>query len=146
MNAIALEDYLRLTGRNKPYSLDLSTANLGNATRMVELANELLGEAALAGVIISSVSPLTKTFVSSGWRPPIVNAATPNAAPNSKHMTCQAIDIYDPDGDLDDWLMTPPGQLALKEIGLWMEHPASTKTWSHLQMIPPNSQKRVFYP
>jgi hypothetical protein len=84
--------------------------------------------------------------VRSGWRPPAVNAATPNAAPNSKHMSGQAIDLADPDGDLDDWLMSAIGQDHLATIGLWMEHPAATKGWSHLQSVPPKSKNRVFYP
>jgi hypothetical protein len=90
--------------------------------------------------------PVTKTHVSSGWRPPAVNAAQRGAAVNSKHMTGRAVDVYDPDGDLDEWLMTGDGQRALKEIGLWLEHPSATKGWSHLQSIPPRSQNRVFYP
>jgi hypothetical protein len=61
-------------------------------------------------------------------------------------MTGQAIDIYDPDGDLDDWLMTIEGLAALEALGLWIEHPSATKSWSHLQTIPPKSRRRVFYP
>jgi hypothetical protein len=58
----------------------------------------------------------------------------------------RAVDIYDPDGDLDDWLMQPAGQQALVRLGLWLEHPAATRTWSHLQIVPPRSNNRVFYP
>jgi hypothetical protein len=61
-------------------------------------------------------------------------------------MTGEAIDLYDPDGDLDEWLMSEKGRGILEALGLWMEHPASTKSWSHLQTIPPRSGNRVFYP
>jgi len=141
---ILLDQYLRLQDRNKAYSLSMTPTLQDNAIRLLGLVNKLL-DVARPEVIFES-SPITKTLVASGWRPPMVNAATPNAAPNSKHITCHAIDIYDPEGDLDNWLMTPEGQGVLSVIGLWMEHPASTKTWSHLQDIPPNSHNRVFYP
>lgn len=59
-------------------------------------------------------------------------------------MTGQAVDLYDPDGALDDWCLAHPERLA--EAGLWQEHPAATKGWLHLQSIPPRSRNRVFYP
>lgn len=82
--------------------------------------------------------------VHSGWRPPGVNALTPNAAKFSKHMTCQACDLEDDEGDLDEWALDHPE--ILEEIGLWQEHPGSTKGWAHFQIVPPRSGKRVFYP
>lgn len=82
--------------------------------------------------------------VNSGWRPPQVNANTPGAALRSKHMTGQAIDISDPDGDLDEWCLENPQALA--ELGLWLEHPSATKGWCHVQTIPPRSGNRIFYP
>jgi hypothetical protein len=82
--------------------------------------------------------------ITSGWRPPDVNAATPGAAKNSKHMTGQAVDLEDHDGDLDEWCLAHPDILA--EIGLWLEHPSATKGWCHVQIVPPRSGNRVFYP
>ena len=89
---------------------------------------------------------VSKQLHNSGWRPPAVNAATPGAALRSKHMLCQAIDVHDPEGLIDNWLMTPQGQDALTKIGLWLEHPSATKGWSHWQTVPPGSGNRVFYP
>lgn len=82
------------------------------------------------------------TLVSSGWRPPEVNKNTPNAAPKSKHITCQAIDIYDPDGDIDETITDE----LLEQFELYREHPSATKSWVHLQTVPPKSKKRTFYP
>jgi hypothetical protein len=82
--------------------------------------------------------------ITSGLRTPEKNASTPNASPNSKHLQGLAIDIYDPDGDLDEWCLKC--LVHLEQIGLWLEHPSSTKGWCHLQTIPPKSGKRVFYP
>lgn len=140
---ITLADYWM--GRDRQYSLALDTATRKNAETTVALANQLLERARAAGVSID-IHPVNKSPVSSGWRPPAVNAATAGAAVNSKHMTGRAIDVYDPDGDLDEWLIGTAGQAALKDIGLWMEHPSATKGWSHVQTVPPGSGRRVFYP
>ena len=125
-------------GRDKDYPELLTDTLRANAEDTVAKAN----------LLISSYRMLTKDSelrrVNSGWRPPSVNAATPNAAARSKHMDCLAIDISDPDGDLDEWCMDH--QEVLQSIGLWLEHPAATKGWCHLQTIPPKSGKRVFYP
>lgn len=82
--------------------------------------------------------------ISSGWRPPLYNASIANAAKRSHHMTGKAIDIRDLEGVLDDWCMD--NLPILEELGLWMEAPAFTKGWCHLQIVPPRSGKRVFNP
>lgn len=102
-----------------------------------------------AAVTIRRANSLLTTFgedraVTSGWRPKAVNEATHGAAPLSKHMTGQAIDLADPEGDLDQFCLDHPDVLA--NIGLWQEHPASTKGWCHVQIVPPRSGNRVFYP
>lgn len=140
---ITIADYWM--GRNVTFATQMTPQLEKNAALTVDLANRLLAAADSCGVY-STVNPITGTHVNSGWRPAAINAATPNAAPNSKHMTGQAVDLADADGNLDEWLMTDAGQAALTDIGLWMEHPASTKGWSHVQTIPPGSGNRVFYP
>jgi hypothetical protein len=102
-----------------------------------------------ADEVVSKVTELFSRFgesrrVTSGWRPPQINAQTPGAARKSLHMTCEAVDLEDPEGLLDDWCLEHPE--ILQEIGLWQEHPAATKGWCHLQIVPPRSGKRVFYP
>lgn len=85
--------------------------------------------------------PLT---VSSGYRPPAINAATPGSAKKSCHMTCEAVDFADPKGDLARWCL---GNLdILEKAGLYMESPISTVGWCHLQTRAPGSGKRVFIP
>ena len=140
---IALDHYWR--GRDLTHGLMLSTAMRANAARTIELADKLLVLAKLAGVSLEFI-PATSSIVSSGWRPPDVNAATPGAAAKSLHMTCEAIDLYDPDGDLDEWLLSDAGQRAMADLGLWHEHPSATKGWAHLQTKPPRSGRRTFYP
>ena len=119
-------------GRDQTHKADLTTEIVGNAAVLVERVHKLLK-------VFGEDRPIT-----SGWRPPAVNAATLNAAAKSKHMTGQAVDLADPDGDLDDWCLEHPEMLQLFQ--LWQEHPSATKNWCHLQSVPPKSGKRVFYP
>ena len=141
---VTLKDYFR--DFRERYPLEMTPAIEGNALRTVDLVSQLLARALKAGVLLE-IHPETKTYLSSGWRPPSYNAKVKNAAVKSKHMTGEAADIYDPnDGDLDNWLMSKPGQKAMVELGLWHEHPSATKGWAHVQTRPPNSGNRTFYP
>lgn len=127
-------------GRDHTYASALTEEIKTNAANTVLRANLLLGE------FYAANQRAHIRGVNSGWRPPAVNAHVPGAAPQSKHMTGNAIDIGDDDGQLDAWLMTIPGQAAMTKIGLWMEHPSSTPRWCHVQTLPPGSGRRVFYP
>lgn len=140
---VTLEDYFM--GRREKYPTEMSPEIEANAIRTVDLVNQLLIRAAMAGISLPT-HPVNKSLVSSGWRPPTLNATVANAAPKSKHMLGMACDIYDPDGDLDEWLSTAAGLAALADLGLWVEHPSATKSWCHVQTVPPRSGRRVFYP
>lgn len=135
-------------GRDREFAHVLGTDVRANAARTVDLTNELLALARADGVTLE-VSPRTRSVITSGWRPGAVNAATPGAAVRSKHITGQAVDLFDPDGDLDAWCLDQAelgGLGHLARLGLWLEHPAATKGWCHLQTVPPRSGRRVFYP
>lgn len=140
---ITVDDYFM--GRREQYPLALTPAIERNAVRTVNLVNALMARALIDGVHMT-INPVTRTPLTSGWRPPAVNAVTPNAAVNSRHMTAEACDVYDPEERIDTWLMSPAGQAALKDLGLWMEHPSATVSWAHVQIVPPHSGNRVFYP
>ena len=131
---ITVEEYLK--GRDKQYPTEFTVDLRINAQETVQKINDVLdifGE---------------ERRITSGWRPAAVNAATPGAAKFSKHTTCQAGDIEDDEGDLDAWCFEHPK--TLEEIGLWQEHPASTKGWCHLQIVQYKSwvpgKPRWFYP
>ena len=138
---ITLKDYYM--GRDEKYKTLLTPQLRANAALTVGAANLLLSAAASDGVYLE-VHPVTRSLVSSGWRPPAVNALTPGAAVRSKHMNCEAIDLYDSEGDLDAWCMD--NLYKLEGFKLWLEHPGATKGWCHLQIIPPRSGNRVYYP
>ena len=85
----------------------------------------------------------------SGWRPQSVNDGTPNAAHASKHITCQAMDIADDDDALKTWALSrmPDGHYpVLERYGLYAEDGRATESWLHVQIVPPGSGKRVYYP
>jgi hypothetical protein len=124
-----------------------------DTTHKAELTEEIKAN---AEITVDRVNRLLEAFgkdrrVNSGWRPAAVNAATPKAAKRSKHMMAQACDIEDKDGELDKFCMS--NLKVLEDIGLWLEHPSATKTpdrfgegWCHVQIVPPKSGNRVFYP
>lgn len=131
---ITLDDYWM--GRDKLYPLDMTETIRANAQRTVEVANRILT------LFKAETKDTEQRKVTSGWRPPRVNAAIPNAATKSLHMTGEAIDIADPDGMLDEWL----DEAECREFKVYKEHPASTKGWCHIQIKPPKSGNRIFYP
>jgi hypothetical protein len=127
---ITLEEYFM--GRDKVYPEELSDAHKANAVNTVSKVNTFLER---FGSVRRCVS---------GWRPNVINAATKGAAPHSKHVLCQAIDLEDVNRELTGWIMN--NQDFLVEAGFWMENPTSTPTWVHLQTVPPGSGKRIFNP
>ena len=133
---ITLADYWM--GRDKTFGSSLTADIVRNAEETVKRGNLLLAEFRFD----TKDDEIRK--VNSGWRPPEVNAMTPGAAARSKHMTGQAIDIADPEGNLDEWCLAH--LTTLERCGLWLEHPSATKGWCHVQIVAPRSGNRVFYP
>lgn len=138
---ITLEQYFM--GRDATYAADLTPNIVRNATDLLERVNRLIER--MGNAVTWENHPVNRSLVSSGWRPPAVNAATAGAAMHSHHMTGCAVDLYDPHGELDDWLLEMLPVIG-GEFGLYLEHPASTKGWAHLQNVAPRSGRRVFYP
>ena len=83
-------------------------------------------------------------IVSSGYRNPEHNAKV-GGATHSTHQSCQGIDIVDADGSLRRFCIANNNAI-LKKHGLFMEHPAYTKGWCHLQTRKPQSGNIVFIP
>lgn len=133
---ITLTDYW--AGRDRQYPEELTDDIKENAAQIVARANLLIT------AYREDTGDSDPHVVTSGWRPPQVNKGIANAAPRSKHMTGQAIDLSDPEGQLDEWCMEHPE--ILEQLGLYQEHPSATKGWLHVQCVPPKSGRRVFYP
>lgn len=128
---ITIEQYLM--GRDKLFPSLYSEEIKGNCIDTVGRVNKLLS-------IYFDDTGASVDEVTSGLRPPEINDNTSNSAKGtSKHITGQAVDLRDPDGDLDLWCMNHLQVLA--ECGLWQEHPAATDSWCHLQ-----TRKNLYLP
>ena len=118
-----------LMGRDKTYPLSLEL--------WVNLAQLLSAVNYLRGVYGKPLS------ISSGYRPGVFNRAA-GGAKNSAHMTCEAIDVRDPDAEFAQWCLDNLHEL--EKAGLYLEDPSHTPGWVHLQTRAPRSGKRVFLP
>lgn len=82
--------------------------------------------------------PMTCT---SGYRVAAQNASI-GGAKKSAHLTCEAADFADKDGKLAMYCLQ--NVKVLEECGLYMENPAKTKGWVHLQTR--ETKNRIFNP
>lgn len=135
---ITLADYWM--GRDDDFPDELTPRVKANAALTVDRANELLVAYAEA------TGDTRHRKVNSGWRPLAINARVRGSAARSKHISGEAVDLDDFDGSLDRWCASASGLAALEKIGLWLEHPNHTNGWTHLQVVPPRSGRRVFFP
>jgi hypothetical protein len=140
---ITLENYVKSYDHLYPDEYNVGVRTCAEMT--VKKVNSVLAVLEAEGVRLEA-NPKTGSIVSSGWRPQAVNSNVKGAAIRSKHITGQACDLYDPEGDIDTYLSSDAGLRVLTSAGLWLEHPAATKGWSHLQTVPPRSGNRIFYP
>lgn len=133
---ITLDDYLQ--GRNKSYASEWRPSVAENAKILLSRVNALLAELRI---------PESEIEVASGWRPPSYNALIFNAAPHSLHCAGKAIDIHDdPESPFIAWRIAERPQI-LHTHDLWMESPAHTRGWVHLDMGPRQEREvRIFLP
>lgn len=134
---ITLKDYLKHRDEEFPHEWTVDKEE--SAIDLLFRVNRLLEELGVE-----------EATVSSGWRPMVVNSATPSAAKHSYHLTGKAIDIVDNKlQDLADLIRGRPELLAKYE--LWMEDPAATinprGAWVHLDTGKRSDREiRIFKP
>lgn len=121
-----------LKGRDKQYASDYTQEISDNLDKLLIPLNQIRD---------AYNKPM---IVSSGWRPPQINAKTPGAAPQSKHMIGLACDIIDADGSLMNWVLQ--NLQLLKDLDIYMENFNYTPNWVHFQLGGPGSGKRIFIP
>lgn len=140
MNRISQADYFAAYAGHQA----ITALHRADAEVLLGAVNALLGLAVESGLVDLDINPPTGCLVAGekngGWRPP----ECPLGAPRSAHKLAQAVDIYDPDGDLDNWCMQNHHHLV--HAGLYLEHPSATRGWCHLTTRAPKSGQRVFYP
>jgi hypothetical protein len=117
-----------LMGRDKANPLsEEQEANLKDLLARIHIVREAYGK------------PLV---VSSGYRPPSVNQAA-GGATRSSHMSCQAVDFRDPNGEFSRWCLA--NMDIIRQAGLYLEDPRWTQRpdgkggfsgWTHLQSRP----------
>lgn len=121
--------------------VDFTKERQNNAATLLKQVNLLLSAAERAGIELK-INPTTASLVSGtqygGFRP----QSCPEGAPLSSHKTGQAIDLYDPQGKIDDWI----NDGILTQYQLYRESPAYTRGWCHLSTRAPKSGKRTFIP
>lgn len=121
-----------LQGRDKTYANDYTKEISDNLDRLLVPLNQIRS---------AYGKPMT---VTSGWRPPSINANTPGAAPKSKHMLGLAADIADQDGALWAWVIKNLD--LMKQLGIYLEDKRWTPGWVHFGLGAPTSGKRIFIP
>lgn len=136
---ISLADYIGPWG-NSP---DWTSARQANAEKLLAAVNVLMGLAESDGVRFPT-NVLTHSQISGakygGFRP----QDCPQGAPHSNHKEGLAVDLFDPNGEIDAYCMAHLDKLEL--CGIWIEAPDSTPHWSHWSCVPPHSGNRVFIP
>ena len=94
--------------------------------------------------VIFHRNPATNSEISGsqygGFRP----QSCKEGAPLSAHKEGLAVDVYDPFGEIDAYLLKHPD--VLERFGIYIEHPDKTVHWSHWSVKPPKSGKHIFYP
>lgn len=121
---INLEQYASAHGKypNRLKDPEFTLEVMDNAQKLLDKVNAFLVEIGVKDVKVSS-----------GFRPSAVNAATPGAAKKSAHLSGLAIDIEDPDGKLDELVVSKPD--LLRKYGLFVEDPKSTPKWCHIDCV-----------
>lgn len=71
-------------------------------------------------------------------------AAGKSKATKSLHLSGEAIDVSDADSLF--WAFLMKNIDLLEKLGIYLEDKNSTPTWTHLQLRPPKSGKRIFIP
>lgn len=136
---ITIEQYVGPHAESK----DWTPARQDNAIKLLDACAALEAEMVAAGIKFPD-NPATKSGVSGktfgGFRP----QDCPQGAAGSSHKTGEAVDRFDPKGEIDAWLMANQDRLVYH--GLYIESPDFTRGWSHWTTRAPRSGRRVFQP
>lgn len=113
-------------------------------TTLDQLSSELQANAQLT---VTRANDLLAHFGSyrsctSGYRSKADQMRINPSAIHSNHLTCSAVDLEDEDGKLNKFCKD--NQNLLETIGLWCEERQGN--WQHIQIVPPKSGHRFFFP
>lgn len=123
--------------------IDAVDARKENAEKLLDACSELEALARADGMVFP-VNPQTSCQIAGqtygGFRP----QACKQGAPHSAHKEGLAVDIYDPEDEIDEWCLA--NQNLLERCGIYIEDPKYTPRWSHWSIRRPSSGNRVFLP
>lgn len=134
---ITLDDYFKAHGGPNRFSREI----VENAVDLLAKVNKLLEDALRSYKVDLETNPVTGTLISGRIDGGIRLPSSATGTSRSSHKEGRGIDVYDPDGDIDEWVTDE----ILAKHGIYREHPSQTKTWCHLTTRPPKSGKRTFY-
>ena len=134
---ITLEDYF---GKWRDVATDEHVANAVALLRSVNALHDALVTMGVTFPYNKQTGSLVSGSLYGGYRP----QDCPQGAPQSAHKLGLAVDLYDPDGEIDSTLLKH--QDLLIQYGIFIEHPDDTVHWSHWSIKPPKSGKHVFHP
>jgi hypothetical protein len=138
MPLLSRDDYF-FNNLDRKYPQEFTPELEANAIELLRRVNNLLQDC-------HKLDPsFVKPTVTSGWRPSAYNKLI-GGSPNSRHITCRAIDLHDPSRKWGNFIVA--NRLLLDKHDLAMESLADTDNargrWVHLQYPPPPSGNRIF--
>jgi len=123
--------------------VDVTNEVKANALKLLVTVAELMLIMEHDGIAFP-INPATKSNISGSKGGGFRTQSFSQGAPKSAHKLGLAVDIFDPLGEIDDWIMSHQAILVAK--GVYIEHPDHTKGWSHWSIKSPGSGKHVFIP
>ena len=120
-----------------------------NAQALIEACTGLQADLEAAGIHFH-LNPATGTTVSGEGHGGFRDQSCPIGAKDSAHKQGQAVDRYDPENEIDEYLWKnfnadPENNLLVKH-GIYIEAPQSTPHWSHWGIRKPASGHHIFNP
>lgn len=126
---------------------DLSKELIGNANSLIPAVNDVLNKFGEGRRITSGYRSLDKhlDIYERINKKRVAEGLPKTPVPmGSAHLSCLAVDLEDVDGRLDQWCLDNIDWLT--EKGLYIEEPAKTKNWCHIQLRKPKSGNNPFNP
>lgn len=119
-----------------PYAAEPWTpGELASGDHLLVACNSL-GAAAEDEGIIHRINPATGSYIGGSGNGGARPKGSLVGAPGSKHQQLLALDWFDPDRAYMRWLLSY-GLERAAALGLYFEHPQWTRSWIHMQIVPP---------
>lgn len=116
-----------------------------NNRKYIATKEQLANMAKLAMAVTCLEARMGKSFtVTSGLRSDADQTRINPGAKKSAHLTGEAVDVADSDGEIYDFCIHNVALLI--ELGIYLESKTYTPRWAHLTIRPPKSGNRFFIP